>query len=95
MCVHVVGGVRVRVGARARCVYAVSGAPGYQATGGGGGAIRQYREYTCTVPCRGMYAPHLSDAHRCRVRARARPRARPRVSCFTDYSWLHILMHAS
>ena len=39
MCVHVVGGVRVRVGARARCVYAVSGAPGYQATGGGGGAI--------------------------------------------------------
>lgn len=52
MCVHVVGGVRVRVGARARCVYAVSGAPGYQATGGGGGAIRQYREYTCTVPLR-------------------------------------------
>ena len=91
MCVHVVGGVRVRVGARARCVYAVSGAPGYQATGGGGGAIRQYREYTCTVPCRGMYAPHLSDA----PVPRARPRARPRVSCFTDYSWLHILMHAS
>ena len=81
MCVHVVGGVRVRVGARARCVSAVSGAPGYQATGGGGGAIRQYREYTCTVPCRGMYAPHLSDAPVPRARARASPRAsaRPRV----------------
>ena len=95
MCVHVVGGVRVRVGARARCVYAVSGAPGYQATGGGGGAIRQYREYA-HVPYRVAVCTRLiCPTHRCRVRARARPRARPRVSCFTDYSWLHILMHAS
>ena len=86
MCVHVVGGVRVRVGARARCVYAVSGAPGYQATGGGGGrgAIRQY---TCTVPCRGMYAPHLSDAPVPRARARASPRASARVLFYCDDSW--------
>ena len=81
MCVHVVGGVRVRVGARARCVYAVSGAPGYQATGGGGGAIHlgKPRIVTCTVPCRGMYAPHLSDAPVPRARARASPRASARV----------------
>ena len=95
MCVHVVGGVRVRVGARARCVYAVRrGRLGTRLPAAGAGRLGNtanthvpYRVAVCTRL--------ICPTHRCRVRARARPRARPRVSCFTDYSWLHILMHAS
>lgn len=90
MCVHVVGGVRVRVWGRARGVYmrTCRGRLGTRLPAAGAGRLGNTHVPYRVAVCTRLICP----THRCRVRARARPRARPRVSCFTH--GVHILMHA-